>query len=59
MATIGASVENLNILEPMSQNLKTFKSQNKPKQLGVYNQAILTKKIIIPITSVGKNIRNI
>lgn len=48
--------ENLNI----SQNIKTFKSQqNKPKQLGVYNQAVLTKKIIIPVTSVGKNIRNI
>jgi len=59
MATIGSTVENLNILQPMSQNLKTFKSMVKPKQLGVYNQAILTKKIIIPVTSVGKNIRNI
>lgn len=59
MASIGLPTEKINISETMEQNIKTIKTQNKPRQLGVYNQAILTKKIIIPITSVGKNIRNI
>ena len=58
METIQESSEVQNIIPTMESKLiKT--TQNKPKQLGVYNLVILTKKVVIPVISVGKNIRNI
>jgi len=47
-----------NIIQTM-ENLPISKTMKSQKQIGVYNLAILTKKVVIPVISVGKNIRNL